>query len=195
MTGRQIQIIQKSIYIIAHKGIQGLTIKNLSKEIGISEAAIYRHFKSKTDILLAILKNFEETSAFMHDSLQKINDDTFKKISLMFSNIIDIFSKEPSHISVIFSEEIFKSEKILREKIAQIMFEKEKAVESLLLEGQHKGEVRKDIDNKILALIVMGTFRFMVKQMDLHDEHENLQEENKKLINGLKKILENQADF
>jgi AcrR family transcriptional regulator len=190
MTDRQIEIISKSIYIIAKKGIQGLTIKNLSREIGISEAAIYRHFKSKTDILLAILENFENTSAYMHNSLDKLNEDTFKKISLMFSNIIDIFSKEPSHISVIFSEEIFKSEEILKNKITKIMYQKERAVENLLLEGQNKGEVRKDIDNKILALIVMGTFRFMVKQMDLHDEHENLQEENKKLINGLKTILE-----
>ena len=190
MTNRQIEIINKSIYIIATKGIQGLTIKNLSGEIGISEAAIYRHFRSKTDILLAILKNFEDTSAFMHGSLDKLNDDTFNKISLIFANIIDIFSKEPSHISVIFSEEIFKSEEILKNKITEIMYQKEKAIENLLLEGQNKGEVRNDIDNKILALIVMGTFRFMVKQMDLYDKHENLQEENKKLINGLKIILE-----
>jgi len=51
LTDRQIEIINKSIDIIATKGIQGLTIKNLSKEIGISEPAIYRHFESKTDIL------------------------------------------------------------------------------------------------------------------------------------------------
>ncbi len=193
MTDRQIEIINKSIYIIATKGIQGLTIKNLSGEIGISEAAIYRHFKSKTDILLAILKNFEDTSAFMHNSLDKLDEDTFKKISLIFTNIIEVFSKEPSHISVIFSEEIFKNEAVLKSKIAQIMYQKEKIIEQLLEEGQRKGEVRRDIDNKILALIVMGTFRFMVKQMDLHDEHENLQEENQKLINGLKTILEKKS--
>ncbi len=191
MTERQAEIIEKSINLIATKGIQGLTIKNLSKEIGISEAAIYRHFKSKTDILLAILENFEDTSAFMHNSLDKIDEDTFKKISLIFTNIIEIFSKEPSHISVIFSEEIFKNEAVLKSKIAQIMYQKEKIIEQLLEEGQRKGEVRRDIDNKILALIVMGTFRFMVKQMDLYDKHEGLQEENQKLINGLKIILQN----
>jgi AcrR family transcriptional regulator len=192
MTDRQIEIINKSIYIIATKGIQGLTIKNLSGEIGISEAAIYRHFKSKTDILLAILENFEDTSAFMHNSLDKLDEDAFKKISLIFTNIIEIFSKEPSHISVIFSEEIFKNEAVLKSKIAQIMYQKERIIEQLLKEGQKKGEVRSDINNKILALIVMGAFRFMVKQMDLHNEYENLQEENQKLINGLKIILKNQ---
>ena len=52
LTERQQEILDKSIEIISRKGIQGLTIKNLSKEIGISEPAIYRHFESKTDILL-----------------------------------------------------------------------------------------------------------------------------------------------
>jgi len=68
-TERQEQIIEKSISLIAQKGIQGFTIKNLSKAIGFSEpAAIYRHFKSKTSILLAILDNFK----FMADMLSDL---------------------------------------------------------------------------------------------------------------------------
>ncbi|MCF6241077.1 MAG: TetR/AcrR family transcriptional regulator [Bacteroidales bacterium] len=186
MTKRQIEIIRKSINIIAHKGIQGLTMKKLAEEIGISEAAIYRHFKSKTDILLAILKNFENMSVFMEESLVSINEDPFKKIGLLFTNIIEIFSKEPSHISVIFSEEIFKSEAVLRKKIRKIMEQKEQAVENIILEGQNKGEIRNDLDNKNSALIVMGTFRYMIKQMDLKGKHENLLEEQEKLVKDLK---------
>lgn len=37
LTKRQAEIIEKSILIIDEKGIQGLTIKSLSKAIGISE--------------------------------------------------------------------------------------------------------------------------------------------------------------
>ncbi len=189
MTKRQIEIIRKSIKIIACKGIQGLTIKNLSKEIGISEAAIYRHFKSKTDILLAILKNFENMSAFMEESLKSIDDCAYKKINMIFSNIVEIFSKEPSHISVIFSEEIFKSEEVLKTMIRKIMEQKEQTIEKIISEGQKRGEVRNDVDNKSLALIVMGTFRYMIKQMDLKGNHKNLQEEQKKLVDNLKVIF------
>ena len=190
LTERQIEIIDKSIDIIATKGIQGLTIKNLSKEIGISEPAIYRHFESKTEILLTILKNFEEMASFMNEALQDMNDTAIGKIEFMFTKIIDIFSIEPSHISVVFSEEIFKNEEILKDKIVNMMNTKEKAIEDIILEGQKKGEVRVDIDNKTLALIVIGSLRFRVKQWDLRDQHTNLQTEGKKLINGLKLILE-----
>ena len=57
MTKRQEEITKEAIKLISEKGIQGLTIKNLSKRIGISEPAIYRHFEGKTDILLKLLEN------------------------------------------------------------------------------------------------------------------------------------------
>jgi len=190
LTERQIEIIDKSIDIIANKGIQGLTIKNLSKEIGISEPAIYRHFESKTDILLAILHNFQEMSSFMNEAIKDIDDTAIGKIEFLFTKIIEIFTQEPSHISVVFSEEIFKNEAILKEKIVEIMDLKEKAVEDIILEGQKKGEVRTDIDNRTLALIVIGALRFRVKQWDLRNQHKNLLKEGEELINGLKIILE-----
>jgi len=189
LSERQTEIINKSIDIIATKGIQGLTIKNLSKEIGISEPAIYRHFESKTDILLTILKNFEEMSSFMNEAMKGGEGSAVSKIEFMFTKIIEVFSQEPSHISVIFSEEIFKNESILQEKIVEIMNSKVKAIEEIIKEGQENGEIRTDIDNKTLALIVVGSLRFMVKQWDLKDQHENLLPEGHKLIEGLKLIL------
>ena len=64
-TKRQTEIINVSIDIIAERGIQNLTIKNISKSIGISEPAIYRHFDTKMDILLAILSYFKQTNSIV----------------------------------------------------------------------------------------------------------------------------------
>ncbi|RLD49303.1 MAG: TetR/AcrR family transcriptional regulator [Bacteroidetes bacterium] len=191
LTDRQIEIIDKSINIIAINGIQGLTIKNLSKEIGISEPAIYRHFESKTDILLAILDNFQEMSMFMNEVIKDMDATAIDKIEFMFSKVIDVFSKEPAHISVVFSEELFKNEKILKDKIVEIMEVKENVVEDIIYEGQKKGEVRTDIDNKTLALIVIGALRFRIKRWDLKEHHKDLQNEANELVKALKSILQN----
>ncbi|NLB03802.1 MAG: TetR/AcrR family transcriptional regulator, partial [Bacteroidales bacterium] len=57
-TPRQTEIVETALNLINENGIQGLTIKNLSKKIGISEPAIYRHFENKIEILLAVLDTF-----------------------------------------------------------------------------------------------------------------------------------------
>ncbi|HBM17410.1 MAG TPA: hypothetical protein DD381_13870 [Lentisphaeria bacterium] len=62
MTDRQIEILEASVRLAAKNGVQAMTIKNISSEIGLTEAALYRHFQSKRDILLGIIHLFTLTS-------------------------------------------------------------------------------------------------------------------------------------
>ena len=121
LSERQQQIVEESVKLINEKGIQGLTIKNLSKRIGISEPGIYRHFESKTAIILTILDNFKEMSSMLSSMMENYQDTAFARISFMFSKMVEIFTDDPSIISVIFSEEIFKNDELLKQKVVEIM--------------------------------------------------------------------------
>ena len=57
---RQIEIIEAATKRIDEHGIQDLTIKTLAADLNLSEAALYRHFKSKNEILLGLLTYFIE---------------------------------------------------------------------------------------------------------------------------------------
>ena len=186
---RQAEIIEKSIGIIANKGIQGLTIKNLSKEIGISEPAIYRHFESKTAILIAILDTFEDMSTLMGGLAKNSADTAPDKIAFIFSRMTDVFIETPALVSVIFAEEIFKNEIILKDKITSILNKNEDTIESIIQNGQQKGEVRKDLSYQNLALIIMGSLRLLVKRWDLNNFAFDLKKEGTELMDSLKKIL------
>lgn len=189
LTDRQTEIVEKSIEIIGTKGIQGLTIKNLSKEIGISEPAIYRHFESKTAILSTILENFKEMASFMGEAMKNENMAAMDKIEFMFTQIIGIFVETPSFISVVFSEEIFRNDEKLKAKVIEIMDMNEQTVEFIIKQGQAKGEIRSDIDENNLALMIMGTLRFRVKRWDLKDYNGDIVKEGSDLIGKLKLIL------
>ncbi len=54
-TQRQLEFIEAAIKLTATEGIQKLTIRNVASAIGVSEAAVYRHFESKHELLKAIL--------------------------------------------------------------------------------------------------------------------------------------------
>jgi len=186
---RQAEIIEKSIEIIADKGIQGLTIKNLSKEIGISEPAIYRHFDSKTAILVAILSTFEDMAEMLGLMMGNSEDTAIEKIEYLFNKMTDVFTGTPSLVSVIFSEEIFKNEDVLKQKITGILNKNEETIESIIKVGQEKGEVRTDIDFKNIALIFMGSLRLLVKRWDLNEYNFDLKEEGSKLTKSLQTII------
>ena len=189
LSERQQQILEESINIIDKKGIQGLTIKNLSKAIGISEPGIYRHFESKTEILLSILNNFKEMAEMLSGMMKDFEGTAIEKISFMFSRMLDLFSETPSMVSVIFSEEIFKNEELLKLKITEVLNLHAKTIESIIAKGQEENNVRKDIELKTLALIIMGSLRLLVKRWDLNSHNFNLNNEGGKLIESFDKIL------
>ncbi len=189
LSERQEQIIDKSICLIADKGIQGFTIKNLSKAIGISEPAIYRHFDSKTHILLTILDNFKEMANMLSNMMADNPMTAIEKISFMFKNMVDMFTETPALVSVIFSEEIFKNEEVLKNKIIEILNTNETTVENIMLKGQENHEIRTDISEKSLALMTMGSLRLMVKRWSLGNYNFNLKEEGTILIASIKAIL------
>ncbi|MEA1972657.1 MAG: TetR/AcrR family transcriptional regulator, partial [Candidatus Cloacimonadota bacterium] len=70
LSERQQQIVVTAIKLIANKGIQNLTTKNIANEIGISEPALYRHFDNKLEILKAVITYFQTT---MKPALEKMD--------------------------------------------------------------------------------------------------------------------------
>lgn len=189
LSERQQQIIDESVKIIANKGIQGLTIKTLAKSIGISEPGIYRHFESKTEILLCILVEFKKTASHFSEIILKHDGNAIEKMAFMFTQMIDLFIENKSIVSVMFAEEIFKNEIILKDKIFEIVDLQASILENIILQGQSNNIIRNDVDEKGLALIAMGSLRLMVKKWDFSNHSFCLSNECKNLIGILTKIM------
>lgn len=189
LSKRQTEIIDVSIKIIDKKGIQGLTIKNISKEIGISEAAIYRHFKSKKEILLTILSNFDELSSMFSDIMKTYEDTAKEKIQFMFGKMIDVFIESPTLVAVFFSEDIFKNETALKEVVKQIQVRNLDTLRDIITKGKENKDVREDVDTSSLTYIIMGALRLLVKKWGLNDQDFCLRIEGKKLINSINQLI------
>lgn len=189
MTDRQSQIVTESINIISEKGIQGLTIKNLAKKIGITEPAIYRHFSSKMDILVAILDTFKQDK---HLALTKIavdNMSSMQKLEGIHRHLFDTFTRNPALTAVIFSEEIFKNEDRLSSRVFAIMEASQQILIGILDNGQRNLEIRNDIPPEQIALIIMGSLRLLVTQWRLTDFSFNLEEKGGDLWHAVRKMI------
>lgn len=187
---RQKQIIDTSIKIIAKKGIQQLTIKNISKSIKISEPAIYRHFDSKMDILIAILSQFKNAGQIATSSIIFENTSSIKQFETLYTHQLKTFSNNPAIASVIFSEEIFQNEKRLSEMVNSIMQANQTIIMKIIESGQERSEIRKDIPSEQIGVIIMGALRLLVTKWRLSKYSFNLQEEGTLLFSSIKILIE-----
>lgn len=164
LTERQQQIITESIKLIDNKGIQGFTIKNLSKELGISEPGIYRHFDSKFAILSQILDSFKQNLLENQKAFTNNDTDPLTKLELFFNKLFSKFVENPALISVIFSEEIFQNESILSEKVNEIHTMNEQMVNSVLREFQNSKQISENLNIETFTLIFLGAVRLLVRK-------------------------------
>ncbi|MBN1408918.1 MAG: TetR/AcrR family transcriptional regulator [Calditrichaceae bacterium] len=190
-TEKQLNIINAAIELIAEKGIQQMTIKNLSKKIGTVDGAIYRHFDSKIEILLGILKLFRQNKDGTLQSLIAQESSSLQKLEGLLTGRFRKFSANPAIAAVIFSEEIFQNEKSLADEVFKIMQDSQNTIETIILKGQSENQIRNDISADQLALLITGALRLIVTKWRLTEFSFDLQTEGQKLWKSIYKIVTN----
>lgn len=189
MSLRQKEIIGAAIHLISRGGIQKLTTKNLAARLKLSEPALYRHFKNKRDILLAILKFFQENQKAMYAQVATAGGSPLRTLENMIGEVFRNFAAKPAMATVIFAEGMFQNDNRLSAVLYAIMDERQAQFAVLIGEGQTAGEARKDVDKEQLALLAAGSMRLLVTRWRLSGFAFDLVGEGEKLLGTLRKLL------
>lgn len=189
LTARQQEIINVSVSLIADKGIQSLTIKNISQTIGISEPAIYRHFKNKFEILMTLLDSFELIAADVLNSEEIKKLKPLDRIEFFLMDRYRRCAENPKLAKLMFSEENFQDDERLAAKVLNIMHVHKSEMHKIISAGQNSGEIRDDIDPISLFRIIFGPMRLLIKQWGLSGCRFNLVKEGKTLWEAERKML------
>jgi AcrR family transcriptional regulator len=185
---RQQQIIKTAIKLIADKGIQNLTIKNLSKEIGISEPALYRHFDNKLEILKAVIGYFQIT---MKPALTKLkeNSNSLSKIESFILEHLRIIRENPDFAKVIFSEANFQNHEKLIFEMNNLMKQSHKILDAVIQVGQSNNQIRTDVSVLSIVRIIIGSMRLLVTQWSMSGMIFDLETEGRQLSRDIKKMI------
>ena len=63
------RIVDEALTLFASKGFRGTTVKDIADAVGIKDASLYKHFKSKKEILNTIVEEAYVHMGNMSDSL------------------------------------------------------------------------------------------------------------------------------
>ncbi len=185
---RQEQIVKTAIKLIADKGIQNLTTKNLSKKIGISEPALYRHFDNKLEILKGVLRYFQVIMKPAFDKMEEA-DQPIQKIEEFFLAHLQIFNNNSNFAKVIFSEANFQSEDILINSMNTMMNKSRQKLQETIIKGQENKEIGAEVNSLNIARMIIGSMRFLITQWTMSGMIFDLETEGKLLCDDIKKLI------
>ncbi len=188
-TARQKEIIDAAIKLMHQGGIQHLTMKNIAEQLGISEPAIYRHFKNKRELLLSMLAQFKQRSGDHLRHARSLNTSGLKQLETIFLEHLGQFTTHPHMTAVVFSEEAFQDDKRLSEEVFSVMTTAHDMITDIISQAQQNKEIRSDIPKEHFALMILGTLRMLVKRWRLSGYSFDLKQESIHVWNSLKTLL------
>jgi TetR/AcrR family fatty acid metabolism transcriptional regulator len=159
---RQYEIIQATGKILTQSGVSGLTIKNLATEMKFSESAIYRHFKSKEEIVIALLQYLATNMDERYTKVVLSIISPEEKLIAIFKNQILFFKTNPHFVVAVFSDGLMEESVRINETISKIMEIKNKHLLPIIKEGQQQNIFTNEIPTEDLIHIIMGSFRLLM---------------------------------
>jgi AcrR family transcriptional regulator len=164
---RQVQIINAAIKLMGEGGIQLLTTKNLAREVGVSEPALYRHFSNKVDILQQVLSYLRLRIVQRLKNITSSELSPSEKLRELVNRQFAAFTNRPEIVVVLLSEGLYQNNKELSALVFSIMQESSSFYLQIIKDGQESGDFRSDVPAERIAFMIMGSMRFCVIQWHL----------------------------
>lgn len=168
---RKAQIVRSAVGLMSSGGLAGATTARIAADVGVSEPALYRHFKSKQEILLAAMDDIS-TRLVLH-TINAAGQETqvIPQLRVMSAAFYDFVMSHPEETRVLFEvgsaagdEEMRQA---LRDRFAQLL----EVVQGVLELGVRKGALRKDLDVTIATweIVSLGLTLYVASMLGFED--------------------------
>ncbi|NMP37485.1 MAG: TetR/AcrR family transcriptional regulator [Clostridiales bacterium] len=143
----------------ANEGFGNANIERIAKRAGISVGSIYKYFDSKRDLFLTVVYGGLDTLSELLEGLYASDEDILLKAETIIRTIIEVSRTEPSLIKLYARLASENSDEEFVRHIASIMESvSAKVYASAISEAQKTGEIRTDIDPRMLSFMLDNLF-------------------------------------
>jgi AcrR family transcriptional regulator len=155
-TERKKQILKCAVKVFARSNYYNTKMFDIAIEAGISEAMIYKHFSSKKDIFLVVLKHMSDRILTFAKKEIDPEKSPLEKLKWFLLGYYLRMIKHPNELRVQFMAISGIDDKDVLARLRTDHQNYMKIFGDLIQEGINQGEIRKDVDVNALAFAYNG---------------------------------------
>jgi TetR/AcrR family fatty acid metabolism transcriptional regulator len=156
------KILHAAIKVFSEKGFYNSRVSEIAKEADVADGTIYLYFKNKDDILISLFE--EEFGKFVENMQVELGKekDPLQKIKRFAITHLSIVTKHP-HLGEVMGVEVRQSTKFMKEYVNKPFLEYLNIIRSVVIEGQEKGLLRKDLTPGVMKRAFFGALDEMAR--------------------------------
>jgi AcrR family transcriptional regulator len=185
MTEKQSKILQSAVDVFAEKGYAAASTSEIAQRAGVAEGTIFRHFKTKKDLLISIIAPTMARfiAPFVLKGFAKVLDSPYERyedfLRAVIRNRFEFIRNHGQVIKILLHEIPFQPE--LREQfkthVAAKIFEK---MEAIIVRFQEKGQIVALPPQAVMRVAASSVIGFLLTHlildsdmpMDMNEEQE-----------------------
>ncbi len=153
---RQLQIKKAVLDIISEEGVHSLTSRNLAKRVGITDGAIFRHFKSKREIIESIMADVQTDLMTELRTIANGDEQPEQRLYRFLHSHINYLVENRGIAVLLFSEAAHLNYQELRNLLHSILSEQRSLISKIIKDGMNDGTWKKKVNVDDAAILYMG---------------------------------------
>jgi len=179
------KIIEVGAEIIVKEGLRKFTAKNIANRLGITDAALFKHFKSMDEIILEIINRYITRCLNAVDIALKEGKNTKEKLELVLKAHFEVLEETKGAVPVLCFE-FSRSQNAKFFNILKEFLENYKCrLAEIIEQGQKEGFVREDINSEDTAMLFLGIIQAKVFAFVMAQKNGSIVEDPDLLISQL----------
>ena len=161
---RRQQVLTVLIHMLhSERGMERMTTARLAKEVGVSEAALYRYFPSKTKMFGALIEHIESTLLSRISASMRNETQTMNRIHDILQTILDFARKNPGLTRILTGHALMFEDAQLQVRVAQFFNRLEMQFVNILQMRKLREGRGFNVDERIIAshLVTLCEGQFM----------------------------------
>ena len=163
-TSRAQQILEAlARQLETHPG-QKITTASLAKEVGVSEAALYRHFPSKARMFESLIEFIEDSVFGLINQILEENTSAVSRCSNILTMILGFSERNPGLTCILAGAALTGENERLRIRVSQFYDRLETQLKQVLREGEMNKELQLDVPVQALANLLLAIVEGRITQ-------------------------------
>ncbi len=147
-------ILEQAVFLFAKNGYNGVSMRDLSKAVGVSAAALNHHFTDKETLYLEVMKHaFKDKAAAIVEALNASGSPQ-KRLESFLESLIHLIAADPDFRALVQWELLDNDDARLKMVAERVFLEPFKGISKLA------EELAPEVDPHMLSISIIGLVMF-----------------------------------
>ena len=161
---RREQILQALVQMLENNPGARITTSNLAKEVGLSEAALYRHFASKAKMFEGLIEFIEDAVFSRVNRILQDEPQAIYRCEHLLTLVLAFADRNPGLCRILTGEALVGENERLHHRVSQIYERLETQLKQILREAEIRDQMKTRMPVPVTAQLLLSVVEGRIMQ-------------------------------